>query len=87
MFYELNSWDPFGSAPWKRSNDDPLNGTFNGEQQVFAQITLLLDPNATFSQQEANNAELKLAVQSNKTRPAQDLEVPEVQVPNLLPDG
>ncbi|PNP41723.1 hypothetical protein TGAMA5MH_06316 [Trichoderma gamsii] len=87
MFYELNSWDPFGSTPWKRSNDDPLKGTFNGEQQVFAQITLLLDPNVTFSQQEANNAAPKLAIQSNRTRPVQDLEIPAVQVPSLLPDG
>lgn len=87
MFYELNSWDPFGSTPWKLSNDDPLNGTFNGEQQVFAQITLLLDPNATFSQQEANNAAPKLAIQSNRTRPVQDLEIPAVQVPSLLPGG
>ncbi|KAJ6439023.1 Lipase 1 [Purpureocillium lavendulum] len=49
MFYELNSWDPLGTTPWKRSNDDPLNGTFNGQQEIYAQITLLMDPDANFN--------------------------------------
>ncbi|WDK20854.1 kinetoplastid membrane protein 11 [Colletotrichum graminicola] len=29
MFYELNTWDPLGSSPWKRSNDDALKGKFD----------------------------------------------------------
>ncbi|KAL6885245.1 carbohydrate esterase family 3 protein [Trichoderma longibrachiatum] len=86
MFYELNTWDPLGATPWRRSSADPLNGTFHGEQEAFAQITLLLDPHADFTAAEANNP-FRLAVQPNQTRPAQDLELPEVQIPNLLPDG
>jgi hypothetical protein len=46
MFYELNTWDPAGTTPWKRSTDDPLNGTFDGSLNQFAEITLLMDPNA-----------------------------------------
>ncbi|KAL6864240.1 SGNH hydrolase-type esterase domain-containing protein [Trichoderma novae-zelandiae] len=86
MLYELNSWDPLGSTPWKRSNDDPLNGTFNGEQEILAQITLLLDPHAEFTHTEANDG-FKLAAQANRTRPIQAVELPDIQVPNLLPDG
>ncbi|OTA03946.1 hypothetical protein A9Z42_0045000 [Trichoderma parareesei] len=86
MFYELNTWDPLGATPWRRSIADPLNGTFHGEQEAFAQITLLLGPHAEFTQTEANDS-FRLAVQPNQTRPAQDLEIPEVQIPNLLPDG
>nr|UMZ45336.1 hypothetical protein [Paramyrothecium sp.] len=46
MFYELNSWDPLGNTPRKRSNDDPLNDTFQGNVNIFAEITLLADPKA-----------------------------------------
>lgn len=55
MFYELNTWDPQGATPWKRTGGDPLNGTFSGEIDVFAQITEKLDPDATFANPEANS--------------------------------
>ena len=88
MFYELNTWDPLGSTPWKRTNDDPLNGTFDGELDIFAQITLLMDPNAEFTQLEGNTT-LTPATNTTQTGDVSHLEVniPEIQVSDLLPDG
>lgn len=81
MFYEMNSWDPAGTTPWRRTNDDPLSGTFDGSVDVFAQITLLMDPNAEFVDQSDVVSDATSDAQSEK------LETPEFQVPNLLPDG
>ena len=82
MFYELNTWDPLGTTPWRRSNDDPLNGTFQGHMEIMAQVSLLLDPNAEFTNQEAN-VTLSPPLPSS-TGAAEDIDI---QVPNLLPDG
>ncbi|KAK4198547.1 hypothetical protein QBC40DRAFT_308196 [Triangularia verruculosa] len=47
MFYELNSWDPAGTSPWKRdTNGGELSGSFYGDMLILAQITRLLDPDA-----------------------------------------
>ncbi|RFN46103.1 integrin alpha n-terminal [Fusarium flagelliforme] len=47
MFYELNSWDPSGTIPWKRgSHEGELSGTFYGDMLTLAKITHLMDPNA-----------------------------------------
>lgn len=54
MFYELNTWDPLGTTPWKRSTDEALNGTFDGDIDVFAQITSVMDPGAQYADSEAN---------------------------------
>ena len=81
MFYELNTWDPFGSTPWKRSNDGPLQGTFDGDQDIFAQITLISDPDAHFSHGAIQStAQLKVDVEATA-----DVNIAEV--PNILPDG
>ncbi|KAH7128006.1 SGNH hydrolase-type esterase domain-containing protein [Dactylonectria estremocensis] len=88
MFYELNTWDPLGNTPWKRTNDDPLNGTFSGAVDIFAEITLLVDPDAQLTHKDnvdddntaveiLNDAEMKVTAAESDN----------VQVPNLLPDG
>lgn len=47
MFYELNSWDPAGTSPWKRDSDSgELNGTFYGDMLILAKIKRLMDPDA-----------------------------------------
>lgn len=47
MFYELNSWDPAGTTPWKRDVDSgELSGTFYGDMLILAKITNLMDPQA-----------------------------------------
>ncbi|KAJ4415694.1 hypothetical protein N0V82_007187 [Gnomoniopsis sp. IMI 355080] len=87
MFYELNSRDPLGSSPWKRSTEGPLDGTFEGSLDQFAQITLLMDPNAAFTNEDKiDSAEKAVKIQSQMQS---NLTVPEldIEVPNLLPDG
>lgn len=51
MFYELNTWDLLGGSPWKRSDNQPFEGTFEGTVNKFAQITRLIDPDAKFTEQ------------------------------------
>jgi hypothetical protein len=88
MFYELNTWDPFGNTPWKRTTDDSLNGTFEGDHNVFAQITLVTDPDATFAQQ--NDIEgASTSIQTVAAATADDDVDDEdgIIVNNWLPDG
>lgn len=87
MFYELDTWDPLGRNPWKRSQDNPLEGTFEGSVNQFAQITLLMDPKAKFSDQAlisdtstASTAVSEMALLNNAV-------VSDEEVPNILPDG
>lgn len=86
MFYELNTWDPLGATPWKRSTTGELNGTFAGELDVFAQVTLLMDKNAQFTSQEGNTS---ATVSSTEVLAGavSDIEVAGIEVPDLLPDG
>ncbi|CAM1510069.1 Fc.00g004040.m01.CDS01 [Cosmosporella sp. VM-42] len=85
MFYELNSWDPAGTTPWKRGVDNPENGTFAGDQSILAQLTLFLDPAAKFRNQD------EVEVQETSSGPnllegEDDVQV-EAVLSNLLPDG
>lgn len=81
MFYELNTWDPAGSTPWKRSADNPENGTFAGDQSIFAQLTLYIDPDAEFRNQEVEGTSPKLKL------PEGEDEMQVAELPNILPDG
>jgi hypothetical protein len=84
MFYELNSFDPLGSTPWKRTTNSELNGTFAGSLDIFAQITLLMDKDAQYKIPEANvsSAEPPAApgIVSN-------LDLGDIEIPSILPDG
>jgi hypothetical protein len=56
MFYELNTWDPAGTTPWKRDTDSSeLSGTFYGDMLIMAQITRILDPNAELHHDDDNS--------------------------------
>lgn len=90
MFYELNTWDPFGTNPWKRSTNGDLDTTFIGNLDIYAQITTLMDPGATF---KVDTIDTDTA--SNTTNAMKqahfDAEVgvmvmAEVEIPNILPD-
>ncbi|RYP70471.1 hypothetical protein DL769_004960 [Monosporascus sp. CRB-8-3] len=50
MFYEMNTADPLGNTPWKRSSHEELQGTFAGDLDIFAQITMMMDPEAELVQ-------------------------------------
>jgi len=80
MFYELNIYDPAGHYPAKRNTDGVPNGTFEGDMEQFAQITLLIDPDATLADQDATLS--SVAISRVKTQSLAKLEIP-----NLLPDG
>jgi hypothetical protein len=80
MFYELNIFDPAGHYPAKRNTDGLPDGTFEGDMAQFAQITLLIDPDATLADQDAVVS--SAAISRVKTQSLATFEIP-----NLLPDG
>ncbi|KAF7164134.1 hypothetical protein CNMCM5623_008824 [Aspergillus felis] len=87
MFYELNTWDPRGSNPWKRSEDQALEGTFEGTVNQFAQITLLMDPNAKLSEQALISNTGTASIASSKVELVNSAGSFDLAIPNLLPDG
>ena len=93
MFYELNTWDPFGTNPWKRSTNGDLDSTFIGNLDIYAQITNLVDPGATFKEQTIDtNTTGDPTIPSVQTHAHFDADMGEVvveavEVPNILPDG
>jgi hypothetical protein len=66
MFYELNSWDPAGTTPWKRdSASGELSGTFYGDMLILAKITRLLDPDSELHHDEGNTRKRDLATRAD----------------------
>ncbi|KAB8211919.1 fibronectin type III domain protein [Aspergillus parasiticus] len=82
MFYELNTWDPRGNSPWKRSVDYPLEGTFEGTVNQLAQITLLMDSDAQFADQDMISDASAASIATYD-----EVELSSVEIPNILPDG
>lgn len=91
MFYELNTLDPMGSSPWKRSVRNSMNGTFDGSLDVLAEITLLVDPHAKLAHEPFINDTKTAAgifdevsvdrINDNDHQPHS------IEIPNILPDG
>lgn len=85
MFYELNTWDPLGTTPWKRSVEENLNGTFDSEIDILAAITSVMDPDAQFADSEANTVMID---ENTVIATVQTVaEIAKIGIPNLLPDG
>ncbi|KAE8332768.1 fibronectin type III domain protein [Aspergillus sergii] len=82
MFYELNTWDPRGNSPWKRSVDYPLEGTFEGTVNQLAQITLLMDSDAQFADQDMISDASAASIATYD-----EVELSSIEIPNILPDG
>lgn len=80
MFYELNSYDPFGASPWKRSEATSGQGTFQGDLSEFAQIHLSLDPDSQLTF-EGPAAKSVADLQSNAATSGP------IEIRNPLPDG
>ncbi|THC88424.1 hypothetical protein EYZ11_012126 [Aspergillus tanneri] len=87
MFYELNTWDPLGRNPWKRSVDNPLEGTFEGSVNQLAQITLLMDPGAQLSDQALISDASTASITVSDVVLLSSAAVPDIEIPNILPDG
>lgn len=91
MFYELNTFDPLGTTPWKRSSSGPLNGTFDGAIDALAQITLFVDPSATLAEKDnvQDNTVTGFSVPANrKVADTTNTELSgRFEIPNILPDG
>ena len=89
MFYELNTWDLLGRNPWKRSPDDHPEESFEGSVNQYAQITLLVDPNAICTDQamisDENAASTALFAESKLATTVASDSI--VSIPNILPDG
>jgi hypothetical protein len=73
MFYELDFDDPFGLHLWKRNSDGIPEGTFQGDVNALAQVTLLVDPGAELADRDS----LEDSSAGTTVR----------NLPNLLPDG
>ncbi|KAF5660854.1 integrin alpha n-terminal [Fusarium heterosporum] len=66
MFYELNSWDPAGTTPWKRDSDGgELSGTFYGDMLILSQITKLVDPDAELHHDNGNSRKRDLSARAD----------------------
>jgi hypothetical protein len=92
MFFELNSFDVFGGNPWKRSLDSAPEDSFEGQMNAIAQVTLLLDPDAKFSQQQyvseaTTNSVTTASLMSVKMANTNTDDNAPIQVRSLLPDG
>ncbi|KAF4166807.1 hypothetical protein CNMCM6936_005969 [Aspergillus lentulus] len=87
MFYELNTMDPFGTNPWKRSDNQPFEGTFEGTVNQLAEITRLMDPDAKFSEQTFISDAGTASIASSKVKLVNSAGVLGLTIPNLLPDG
>ncbi|EPS26948.1 hypothetical protein PDE_01888 [Penicillium oxalicum 114-2] len=85
MFYELNTLDPFGSNPWKRSEEDIPEGTFGGTVNQYALITQLVDPDAKLSEESLVDSQNSAVTFSR--RASIQASVQPRTIPNLLPDG
>ncbi len=92
MFYELktylNGWIP---SPWKRSSvPDNWDGTFEGDINAFAYVTLNLDPNAELTSPYVENdsdSASSLSIALNQTDELAAAGDGGPSLPNLLPDG
>jgi predicted transcriptional regulator len=89
MFYELNTWDLLGRNPWKRSPDDHPEESFEGSVNQYAQITLLVDPNASFIDQAmiSNKTTASTALVAESKLAVTVASDTVISIPNLLPDG
>lgn len=86
MFYEYNTKDPYGTTPFKRSEDDAALGTFEGDLAGFGELNLILDPDAQFT----SGAQISSAKSSSHLVAAVDgspLDTLRQLIPNPLPDG
>jgi hypothetical protein len=87
MFYELNTWDLKGNSPWKRSVDQPLEGTFQGTVNQLAQITLLMDADAKLLDQALISDAGTASIAASNVKLVNSAGLFELAIPNLLPDG
>ena len=74
MFYELDTFDPFGHNPWKRDAAASPNGTFLGDVNSLARIIKELDPDSSL-------------VEEGKIEDSDAVAAAFLEIPNLLPDG
>lgn len=90
MFYELDTLDPLGTNPWKRSSDELRNGTFKASLDVFAGITLLVDPQAQLTNRDlvqGDNTTAAAVFSEFLDRTTNNVQSGLVAIPNILPDG
>ncbi|KAF4990980.1 hypothetical protein FDECE_14187 [Fusarium decemcellulare] len=86
MFYELDTFDPWGNNPWKRSTVEHQNGSFSGVMNVLARATEFVAEDVQFRQENKIEDTSKL---SGTVVGAQEVasDGATEDVPNLLPDG
>jgi len=82
MFYELDTFDPWGNRPWKRSTVEHTNGSFSGDMNTMARAAEFVAPDVTFRQEHKIEDETEIqGLQAAAKEGATE------DVPNLLPDG
>jgi hypothetical protein len=80
LFYELRWYEPGGNTIFKRNEEPSPPSTFQGDLDTWAQITLLVDPDASFKSYQS------APVQAN-VKVVESMAAIEGFVPRLLPDG
>lgn len=88
MFYKLSTLDPFGSNPWKRSDDPHLNGTFGGDMNQLTMVTQYLSPDIelVYDDKITDDDETEGHRQVAKEMSSK-AEFLGIELPNLLPNG
>ncbi|KAL4983900.1 fibronectin type III domain protein [Aspergillus falconensis] len=87
VFYELNAWNSKGNDTWKRCEDHPAEGTLEGTANIFAQITLLMDPDAKFTEQVLAKSTFTESLGPPHAAVLDTAALSDLEVQNILPDG
>ena len=81
MFYELNTFDLFGSNPWKRDEIEHQNSTFGAYMNLLSRATDFLDEGARYRNDHLIEDEARIFQNGSLSIQANG------EVANWLPDG
>lgn len=81
MFYEWNTFDPWGKSPWKRSVSEHQEGSFAADMNTWARAMQYVEEDA--QHRHENLIEDDVAAEGDLVSSTSISDY----VPNLIPDG